>query len=299
MKKKHIAVLITCHNRKQKTLNCLDNLYNQVSNNFFFDVYLTDDGSSDGTDLAVKEKFSDVNLFYGDGSFFWAGGTRNSWIKALESDVSYDYFLLLNDDTYMIDDSIDKLLESNLKMSKNGIQCITIGSTIDPETSKISYGGFKLVSKNKLKHYIIYDRNKEMPCDLGCANLMMVPTAIVKKIGVLDEVFIHGIADYDYTLRAKKAGFGVYVAPGYLGYCNNDHGRPWKGSHVSLKDRIKYLYSPKGLAFKEFVFFHKRHFPSEVRSIIFKLWLKTLLPIIYDNWKSDYPELNPSVVNLK
>ena len=53
---KNIAVLITCHNRKLKTLKCLTALHNAtLPKNHMMDIFLVDDGCSDGTALAVKK----------------------------------------------------------------------------------------------------------------------------------------------------------------------------------------------------------------------------------------------------
>lgn len=55
---KTIAVLLTAHNRKEKTLLCLDFLFKQKQvEEYTIDVYLTDDGSTDGTSEAVKKHF--------------------------------------------------------------------------------------------------------------------------------------------------------------------------------------------------------------------------------------------------
>ena len=58
-----IAVLMTVHNRKEKTLMCLDNLFRQkVPNDIAVEVYLTDDGCTDGTSEAVKIKYPNVHI---------------------------------------------------------------------------------------------------------------------------------------------------------------------------------------------------------------------------------------------
>ncbi|MBP8793116.1 MAG: hypothetical protein KBE41_04435 [Lutibacter sp.] len=42
---KYIAVLLTCHNRKEKTLQCLEALYlNEIPAGYFLDVFLADVG---------------------------------------------------------------------------------------------------------------------------------------------------------------------------------------------------------------------------------------------------------------
>lgn len=290
-----LAVLLACHNRREKTIKCLEKVYGQnlpVGDEISFDVFLTDDNSPDGTGKEVKARFPKVNVFEGSGSLFWAGGMRNSWRMALESKVEFDYFLLLNDDTYIFESTIVDLLQANNnQFNKSSIPNISIGTTLDEKTGQLTYGGFRLKSHKRLKHKLVVSPDKEEECDLGCANIMLVPKQIVDKIGILHENYTHGIADFDYTLRAKKSGFKVYVAPGKLGFCAYDHGKSWKSSDTSLKDRIKYLYSPKGLQYKEFLFFMRDHFPGEVPSIFLKLWVKTLFPLVYDKFKKERTEI--------
>ena len=95
-----LAVLLTCFNRKDKTIASLTALYkafHESSDGWDMSVYLTDDGSTDGTSDAVSKNFPQVRVLKGDGALYWAGGMRNSWSEALKED--YDAYLLLNDDT--------------------------------------------------------------------------------------------------------------------------------------------------------------------------------------------------------
>jgi GT2 family glycosyltransferase len=114
---------------------------------------------------------------------------------------------------------------------------------------------------------------------------MMVDSATVQKIGVFADVYIHAVADYDYTMTANKAGLDVLIAPGFYGYCEDDHGVNWLSGKHSLKQRINYLYSPKGLAYKEYLVYIKKHFPLDYFEAKAKLWLKTFFPIIWDTFK--------------
>jgi len=276
-----IAILLTTYNRKQKTLDCLRSLEQQtLPENTELKVYLTDDNSVDGTAQAVKQQFPKVRLLQGTGSLFWAGGMRNSWKAALIG--KYDSYLLLNDDTTLQQDAIARLLVYNINSALQQKEpAICIGNTCNTE-GKISYGGKRLNSRLSLKSAFVYNEKDFEECDLGNANIMLVPAQIVKKIGILSDVFTHGIADYDYTLKAKRAGFKVLVAPGFLGVCMNEHGHNWKSSNVKLKDRISFLKSPKGLAYEEHLFFVKSHLPLYYPVAFLKLWTKTLFPFFWD-----------------
>ncbi len=282
-----IAVLLTTFNRKEKTIACLQCLEEQVLNgDVKLDLFLTDDASSDGTTDAVKARFPDAHVFHGDGSLFWAGGTRNSWEKALVTRP--DFYLLLNDDTLLYPDALDRLLRNNSETAaKYGTDVISIGSTKDKASGQLSYGGRKLFSKRKLASYQVHSDTEAMECDLGNANIMLIPKNIVERIGILSKAFVHGIADFEYTMRSNRAGFKALVAPGIYGYCTRDHGKNWRSSDTRLKDRIKYLYSPKGLAYKQYLYFIRTYFPLDLPSAFFKLWLKTLFPIFYDKFKKE------------
>lgn len=278
-----IAVLLAVFNRKEKTITCLRSLWNQnLPNDVSFDVYLTDDNSTDGTSIAVLEEFPDVKLLKGSGLLFWAGGMRNSWREALKGD--YDYYLLLNDDTFLNQHTLSRLVDCSLETQNNG-RSICIGSTADRDKELISYGGHRLVSPKKVKYESVYSETAAVECDLANANIMLVPKKIVDTIGILSDNYTHSIADFDYTLRAKKAGFKNVVLPGVAGYCVDDHGNNWRSAKVPLRDRINYLKSPKGLAYSEYMHFIKEHFPSHVPEAFVKLWMKTLFPGIWDKFK--------------
>ena len=136
---KKIAALYTCFNRKEKTLaslSSLDDARKNTDHDFNLDIYLTDDGSTDGTSEAVKKEFPNVNIMYGDGNLFWAEGMRTSWKKAMEKD--YDGYLLLNDDVEIYANVFNQLFSAH-SYCKNtfGKSGIYIGPTEDKDISEM------------------------------------------------------------------------------------------------------------------------------------------------------------------
>ena len=280
-----IAVLMTCHNRKNLTLQCLKCLFNAYStskSNFKLDVYLTDDGSNDGTSEAIAINYPNVKLLKGNGNLFWAGGMRNSWNYALQND--HDGYLLLNDDTNVFE---DLFIELQLAIqycfnsfNKNGI---LIGSTEDKDTGERTYGGSIFTNKFKGTFKKLTPNSKYQNCELGNANIMYVHKDVVSKIGVISEVYRHGVADYDYTLRAIKENNPVILMPKYLGTCK---GPTYEKNIIFLNkkginERYNYLNSPTGLAFPDTLQFQKRFFPSRYLLVLITGYFKVLFPNFY------------------
>jgi GT2 family glycosyltransferase len=281
----NIAVLITCHNRKEKTLACLQALnVAEKPYGINLDVFLVDDGSTDGTQDEIRHRFPLVNVTLADGNLFWAGGMRLAYKSAIANGFIYDCYLLLNDDTLLFENSINVLIKDHNNFTDDGI--ILVGSTLDPSLTKISYGGKKLIrTEHPASNWVIPNQDKPQPCDLGNANIMLIDNKVVDEIGFLSDVYKHGIADYDYTLTAVKSSVPVLISSEYLGTCKHDHGNAWMPGSSSLKQRIAFLYSVKGLSYENYIYFIKKHFPKYVFEAKIKLWLKTMLPSIWDKFK--------------
>lgn len=139
---KCIAILLTVFNRKEKTIKCLHNIKAQsLPTDTKLDIYIVDGGSTDGTVETIKAQFPYVNIKTVDG-VFWNRGMIEAWKMAEEkhrSGQKYDYYLWLNDDTFIYEDCIASLLR--ISQSKED-KAIILGSTLDTQTrSKLTYGG--------------------------------------------------------------------------------------------------------------------------------------------------------------
>lgn len=274
-----IAVLLTTYNRKQKTIACLESLcMQQLPPGFAMDIHLTDDNSADGTAQAVRQQFPAVYVYQGTGDLFWAGGMRHTWQRAMRHQP--DFYLLLNDDTMLHPQAVSTLLRTSMEQETPSL---CIGSTCD-DSGNLSYGGWKLSSALFWKSRMVHDNAKQVDCDFGNANILLVPKQVAERIGILSDRFTHSLADFDYTLRAKKAGFRLSVPAGFLGSCINDHKKNWL-SKKTLRQRLTYLKSAKGLAYREYLHFIQSHFPLSYPGAFCKLWLKTFFPFIWDAFK--------------
>ena len=236
-----IAVLLTCHNRKEKTLACLSALYIAIEqvNEYEINVYLVDDGCTDGTPEAVISQFPQVNIIQGDGNLYWNRGMHLAWKRATET-KEYDYYLWLNDDTYIYSDALYKIIKAAQKYQNSSIIC---GAT--EYNQNCTYSAYKQIKG------IVFDKllpnGKLQFCEVFNGNFVLIPKYVYKIVGNLDVFFRHSIGDFDYGLRANKLGISIYLLENYIGVC--ELGREnsiWENSKLNIFRRIKLLYSPLG-----------------------------------------------------
>ena len=272
-----LAVLITCYNRRETTLHCMRALYDQeLHEGVRFEIYLVDDGCTDGTGDAVRSRFIDVKILKGDGSLYWCGGMRFAWAEAMKED--YDYYLWLNDDTLLLPGAIQTLLSTAQEVrEKEGREGIIVGSTCDPDTGKQTYGGVRRIDKT-LGFRLIEPTDKPQCCDTMNGNCVLVPNAVARVTGNLSGRFTHAIGDMDYGLRAGKDGFSCWIAPGYVGECRKNPPPDWTNPETPLRERLKNLHDPKGLPPGEWIEFAKRHAGFWWPLYAMKLWLRVLFP---------------------
>jgi len=279
-----IAVLLTVHNRVEKTVRCLNSLFKGVKeiDGISFDVFITDDGSTDHTEEEIKRLFPQDNLFLlkGDGYLYWNGGMINSWKTALQKG-GYDGYLWLNNDTEVLPNLWNELKEADLySKSQFGQGGIYVGSTCNAAKNKLTYGGFNFVSKLSLKDEFIIPNGTFQPCQCAHGNVTYVSHNVVDRHGILYDKYVHGGSDHDYTYRAFKKGFPIFVLRDFVGICENDHDPAhWeKFAQMHLFERIKYLNSPIGFNLKNALLFQRRCFPYRYPLVWLSGYMKAFFP---------------------
>jgi GT2 family glycosyltransferase/glycosyltransferase involved in cell wall biosynthesis len=255
-----IAVLLTCHNRREYTLACLESIHRNAIDGVTVDVHLVDDGSSDGTAEAVAQAYPDVEIALGSGKLYWGGGMRLSFTRAVPARP--DYVLWLNEDVVLDDDALERLLATHAALSaERQPLSLVVGATRDPQSGATTYGGLRRSSRFRRMAFTLLDPTDEpQPCDTMNGNVVLIPRAVYSILGNVDATFTHAMGDIDYGLRARSAGCQVFLAAGHVGTCSeNARAETYRDATLTRIERLRLAASPKGLPFREWAVLCRRH----------------------------------------
>lgn len=250
----NVCVILTCFNRKYKTVRCVESLVmrNQDVN---FDFIITDDKSSDGTVEALAQLPYKIEILHGNGSLFWCGGMRKGIDYFFNIDNrKYDYVLLVNDDVEFFENAVSNLIIQNNKRDNT----VMVGVTCDRE-GNTTYGlqkQFHSLRRNTNQLQEVSDA--EIEGDTFNANCVLIPVDILKNTGNMDNHYTHGLGDFDLGYRMKRMGYHIVSGRGYVGICEkNEMVNTWLDNRLSRIKRIKLKESVKGSPFKELFHFYR------------------------------------------
>lgn len=212
-----MSIVLVCWNNKAYLEPCLVSLYEGRLRNSY-DVVVVDNGSTDGSQAMLREKFPAVKIIQNDRNVGLARAC-NQGIEATQA----PYILLLNNDTLVNGPSLDAMvdfLKANPKAGAAG------GRLLNPDGSfQAGYSHFSSLTEE----FLIATRLGEMLWDgypshqdtdtdpkpvswLSSACLLLRRSSL-DQVGLLDEeYFIYG-DEADLQYRLVTAGWPVYYLP--------------------------------------------------------------------------------------
>jgi GT2 family glycosyltransferase len=243
--KSTVAVVIPVFNRKQFTRDCLVSLAGQTRKADM--IVVVDDGSTDGTGEMLAKEFPHAVVLHGNGNLFWTASINMGIRYALSRGI--DFILTLNNDTVASPGFIEKMLAAASKDNRALFGALDV----DMNTKRPYYGGELFDWKTGKSTYLLNtlpggERRGLHEVSLFPARGLLIPRKVFDVIGLFEEKRLpHYMADYDFTLMARRNGFRVYCNYDAVLYTYPAEGGDHKiRKKKTLKNYFDHLFSIKG-----------------------------------------------------
>jgi GT2 family glycosyltransferase len=275
-----VSIIILNWNALEVTAECIQSLRKIDYQNV--EIVLVDNASQDGSADALAQNFPEVRLIRNSVNLGFAGGCNVGMRDAMARGT--DYVLLLNNDTVVGPDFLRQLLAVAESDSRIGALCPKILFFDAPD--RVNYGGgthkwwrlYPVTVGLFQRDDGRYDQMREVTFLTGCA--LLIKAEVLRKIGVLEEIYFHFYEDIEWSLRLVQAGYkGLYVPQAKI----------WHREHY-VTDKNQ------GNGFIEFhlarnnIIFVRRHLPLRVwpvKLLWFCAWMvyRTLVFAFRPDWK--------------
>ncbi|MCX6160786.1 MAG: glycosyltransferase family 2 protein [Ignavibacteriae bacterium] len=215
-----LSIIIVSWNTKKLLEDCLTSVYADTKRHTF-EIFVVDNNSPDFSAGMVKEKFPDVILTANKDNLGFAPANNQALKLAKGNNI-----LLLNPDTVVLGNAIDKMLDYIENNSCDLLTCklLNTDGTLQKNVNNF-YSFWETLFENRFfsnlsgklnfkKGYFksTWDHNSTVEIDWARGAVLMFKKEVMDKIGLLDErYYIYG-EEIDFYFRAKKAGYkAVFV----------------------------------------------------------------------------------------
>lgn len=242
-----IHVVIPVFNRLALTQSLIACLRRQVVEHPI-KLLVVDDGSTDGTGAWLSEQ-SDIEVMNGDGNLFWGGAVDLAVRHILARNSPDDWVLLMNNDTTISDDFVQRMLDAALACAP-----AAVGSVIRDIAlrSRLLSIGARLDAWRLLTSDIIdapdqaAGTSETISVDALSGRGALFPLAALAAAGGLrPRLLPHYLADYELSLRVRKSGWSLLVVHSAAVYSSDDYGNSHRPPN--WRERLTSIRSPSYL----------------------------------------------------
>jgi GT2 family glycosyltransferase len=285
-----VAIVILNWNGFHLTKRCLLSLEKISYPNY--QVIVVDNASEDGSMEKLPGFFPKVKFIQNDKNYGFSGGCNIGIESALKE--NFEFILLLNNDTEVAADFLDKLLLGIQSDKTIGLVQPLILSMKDRNYIWSAGGLFNpmlgisktLGDRKPANKYI---PSLELDWATGCCILFR--SSVLKEVGLFSNVFFAYFEDVDISLRIRKKGYGIRLVPESIIYHEGGASSKKKSREGTLSPTVFYLYARNQLfqLRKHTVFpgnilgwmYHLGRFMAWMVYFLFRLRIKKMKALLY------------------
>lgn len=281
-----LSIIIVSFNTKDLLLACLTSLKQARRESDRWEIIVVDNASTDGSVISLKQLIKNDKFFKNSLLLIeskinlgFAGG-NNLGIKKAQG----KYVLLLNSDTEIIDQAIQKMLDFMESHPRAGLatgKLLLSDNFIDPACHRgfpmpwaaLTYflGLEKLFPTSELfSQYHLGFKNLNEPHEIDSPSgaFFLVRREVIEQVGMLDEDYFMYGEDLDWAYRIKQAGWQVWYNPrAEILHRKKQSGRASIDGHLRKRTQ-KYFYETMQI-------FYKKHYQNKYPKIL--TWTVALL----------------------
>lgn len=255
------AIVIPTHNRKSLIAAFLEMLTKQTFQNFL--TVVVNDGSADGTEELITEKYPNVIQLMGDGNLWWTGAVNLGIKYILDKHPSVEAIILQNDDVSIEENWVEKLVTCAEKHKNALIGCVAVDHD---NPSVITYGGKQVHPwfafsnvKNKGENISSFPSDYVVESFDLIGRGILIPVEAFSKLGLYDQKHFKHRGDTEFPLRAKKSGMKLLVT--YSAVVKEMRGETSNidiKEHYTLKDFRKKFFDFRSSAYWKYRFYYSK-----------------------------------------
>lgn len=219
-----VCTIIVSYNFEKWIDNCISSLDKSSVES---EVLVIDNASSDNTCEIISERYPKVTLIENSKNLGFGKANNIGFQYAIEN--NFDYVLLLNQDAWIEQDTIEKLIDTSVNNPNIGI----LSPVHLNGTGKNLDFGFSTYTGFKTKQDVLKLPESSVTCNFINAAIWLIPISVIKEVGGFAPVFPHYGEDVNYCQRIKKKGFEIGFVPHAFAY----HDREKRET-----DTVKFFY---------------------------------------------------------
>lgn len=218
-----LSIILVSYNTAAYTCRALQSVYQQTQQTAF-EIIVVDNDSGDDSVAQIRAQFPQVNLIESGGNPGFAGG-----VKLGVQQAQGQYLLLLNPDTVILDQAIDKLLQFAKQHPDNGIWSgVTLNNDLSLNSQHawsrqtltsllFSALGLSKAFKNSCffnyANYGCWQRDSVKQVDIVSGCFFLTTRQLWDQLNGLDTSFFMYAEEADYCMRAQDQGYQPIVTP--------------------------------------------------------------------------------------